>query len=81
MAGDTNNPTDIFVRDRQTQTTELVSDSSGGAQTDADAGHGQISADGRYVTFSTAATTLVAGDQNGYRDIFLAIAGRGRRSS
>jgi Tol biopolymer transport system component len=71
VANDTNNHIDVFVRDRQTHTTERVSVSTGGAQSDSDAIHNTISADGRYSVFSTMASTLVAGDVNGWRDVFL----------
>ena len=74
VAGDTNGDTDVFVRDRQTGTTERVSRSSGGAQGNGDSGTGgypSISDDGRFVAFSSLATNLVAGDTNGVEDIFV----------
>jgi Tol biopolymer transport system component len=71
VAGDTNGRVDIFVRDRQTHTTERVSVATGGGQSDSDAIHSAISDDGRYSVFSTWATNLVAGDTNGYGDVFL----------
>ena len=71
VAGDTNASADVFVRDRQSQTTERVSLGSGGAQADADSTDGVISGDGRYVAFASSATHLVAGDLNESSDIFL----------
>lgn len=74
VAGDTNGKIDVFVRDRQTNTTERVSVSSAGVQGDKDDVDGAtvvISADGRYVAFLSKATNLVAGDTNGYADVFV----------
>ena len=47
---------DVFVRDRQTGTTERVSVDSGGAQGNGDSYYPSISADGRYVAFESRAT-------------------------
>jgi Tol biopolymer transport system component len=68
--GDTNGFSDIFVRDRQARTTELVSVSSSGAQGNENSAIGTISADGRIVAFASFASTLVPDDTNGQRDIF-----------
>ncbi len=60
VANDANNAQDVFVRDRQTDTTILVSvNTSGMAGNSASVG-GSISADGRFVAFASAATDLVA---------------------
>jgi cysteine-rich repeat protein len=61
VAGDTNAIHDVFVRDRQTNTTERVSVSSGGDQGNAQSYHAVISGNGQVVLFSSEATTLVAG--------------------
>jgi Tol biopolymer transport system component len=72
VPGDTNGETDIFVRDRLTGTTERVSvDSSGAQATGGDSVGCSISADGRCVAFTSAATNLVPGDMNGFGDIFV----------
>jgi hypothetical protein len=71
VPGDTNGFWDIFVRDRQTGTTERVSVDSGGTQGNNDSHSSSISADGRYVAFQSNATNLVSGDTNGYADIFV----------
>jgi Tol biopolymer transport system component len=71
VAGDTNLVQDIFVRDRQTGTTTLVSKSSAGVGGDFGSYSPSISADGRYVAFASYATNLVAGDTNGAEDIFV----------
>ncbi|NIQ99396.1 MAG: calcium-binding protein, partial [Gemmatimonadales bacterium] len=62
---------DVFVRDRLAGTTERVSVSSAGAQADYCSEDPAISADGRYVAFSSEATNLVAGDTNEAEDIFV----------
>jgi Tol biopolymer transport system component len=71
VAGDTNGVYDIFVFDRDTNTTERVSISSTGEQGNGGSAHPSISADGRYVTYYSEATNLVAGDTNRYADIFV----------
>jgi Tol biopolymer transport system component len=71
VANDTNAFWDVFVRDRQTGTTERVSVDSNGGQGNQDSQWPVISADGRYVAFPSAASNLVPGDTNGYPDVFL----------
>jgi uncharacterized repeat protein (TIGR01451 family) len=72
---DTNDAFDVFVRDRLTGTTERVSVTSKGREGDFGAGSslgfGQsISADGRYVTFSSTAE-LAGGDNDPDSDVFV----------
>lgn len=64
---------DIFLRDRETGTTERISVSSGGweASTGFSSADPAVSADGRFVVFSSRAPNLVSGDNNGTGDIFL----------
>ena len=72
VTGDTNGRIDAFVRDRQLGTTERISVATGGAQGNGDCDDGvSISTDGRYVAFASAASNLVAGDTNGFQDIFV----------
>jgi hypothetical protein len=71
VAGDTNGAEDVFVRDRQNGTTERVSVGSNGAQGNGDSLFPSISADGRYVAFTSGATNLIPGGTNGTGDIFL----------
>ncbi len=71
VTGDTNNSADIFVHDRQTAQTTRVSISSSGVQSNADSEHPCISADGRFVAFTSQAGNLVTGDTNGFKDIFV----------
>jgi len=62
---------DIFVHDRQTGLTEMVSlDSSGGWANDY-SHYSAISDDGRFVAFASRASNLVPGDTNTVDDIFL----------
>ena len=48
-----------------------VSVTSGGSQVYAGGAYPSISADGTYVTFTSGAPDLVAGDTNGVVDVFL----------
>ncbi len=68
---DTNGMTDIFLHDRQTNVTTRVSVDSGGAEADDNSQNPAISADGRFIAFSSDATNLIGTDTNGFRDIFL----------
>ena len=70
VPGDTNGA-DIFVYDRQTGSTELVSVASDGTQANDASADPSISADGRYVAFESSASNLVPGDTNASRDIFI----------
>lgn len=76
--GDTNVAPDVFLRDRLTGTTELVSMSTASLQGDAASYNAAISPDGRYVAFDSSASNLVAGDTNHARDIFLRDCTSGR---
>jgi len=71
VSGDTNTTTDIFVRDRQSGTTERVSVDSLGAQGIGYSPYASISADGRYVAFDSDASSLVSGDTNVATDVFV----------
>jgi Tol biopolymer transport system component len=62
---------DIFVRDRQTDTTRLISLSNGGIQGNNASLDPSISADGRYIAFQSVASNLVTGDTNATSDIFV----------
>lgn len=61
----------IFVWDRQTGQSEIVSRSSLGEYANMDSRQPTISADGRYVTFITWSTNLVANDTNNRPDVFV----------
>lgn len=71
VAGDTNGEYDIFVFDRISGETERVSVGALGAQANGASSTPSISADGRYVAFASEATNLVAGDTNGFADVFV----------
>ncbi|MDO8282301.1 MAG: CFI-box-CTERM domain-containing protein [Thermodesulfovibrionia bacterium] len=71
IAGDTNGFTDVFVHDRTTGQTTRVSIDSSGVQGNNESWWPSISADGRYVAFESDATNLVAGDTNGFTDVFV----------
>jgi Tol biopolymer transport system component len=69
--GDTNDANDVFVRDRQTNTTTRVSVGFDGSQANGGSDQPSLSGDGRLVAFTSAATNIVAGDLNGVRDAFV----------
>ena len=71
VPGDTNGAEDVFVRDRSAKTTERVSVGPGGVEANSGSSVGSISADGRFVTFSSDASNLVSGDTNGEQDTFV----------
>jgi Tol biopolymer transport system component len=72
VAEDDNGLRDVFVRDLQMGITTRASVSSGGAQaTGGDSFDASISADGRWVAFSSLATNLVSDDSNGVADVFV----------
>lgn len=71
VPGDTNGVRDLFVHDRQTGATIRVSVATGGGQVNGASEDAELSADGRYVTFQSDATNLVAGDTNGVGDVFV----------
>jgi Tol biopolymer transport system component len=71
VPGDTNNASDVFVRDLLLGTTERVSIATGGGQGDGDSYYGTITPDGRYVLFTSEATNLVPNDTNRGVDAFV----------
>ncbi|NYB52681.1 MAG: PD40 domain-containing protein [Methanobacteriaceae archaeon] len=71
VADDTNQQTDIFVHDRYTHTTELVSKGWAGAQSNGMSVWCAINENGRYVSFWSYASNLVADDTNNRADVFV----------
>ncbi|MBF2076368.1 MAG: PD40 domain-containing protein [Synechococcales cyanobacterium C42_A2020_086] len=82
VAGDTFNSSDVFVHDRLTGTTTLVSANSQGQKGSgvsanesvafqSRAGDAVISPNGRYVVFESSYTNLVPNDTNGVTDVFM----------
>lgn len=61
----------VFVHDRQTRATELVSISSTGEAANGGTYYYSISSDGNIVVFDSVADNLVPGDTNGCRDVFM----------
>jgi Tol biopolymer transport system component len=75
---DTNGFSDVFVRDLALTNTLLVSvDASGTTSGNSASGEPTISADGRFVAFSSSASNLVAGDTNKVSDVFVRDLGTG----
>ena len=71
VAGDSNGSADVFLHDRKKGTTTLVSVGTGGAPANSLSLHTSVSADGRWVAFSSDASNLVAGDTNGFPEVFV----------
>jgi Tol biopolymer transport system component len=71
VAGDSNDANDIFLRDRQANTTTRVSVGLNGANPNGGSISPSLSADGRMVAFTSAASNLVAGDANNQVDAFV----------
>ena len=70
-ANDTNNASDVFVRDRLNRTTTRVSARSDGTGGNGSSSVSNISADGRYVAFVSLSSDLVPGDTNASEDVFV----------
>ncbi len=68
---DTNGRRDIYVHDRSTGITELVSKASDGTAGNNNSFGASISPDGTYVAFFSRATNLVPNDTTANRDVFV----------
>lgn len=83
VPGDTNGNADlsrgddVFVRDRAAGSTERVSVSTSGSQGDGQSGNAAISADGRFVAFTSWSTNLVVGHPSSRTDVFVRDRARG----
>jgi Tol biopolymer transport system component len=71
VPNDTNRASDVFVHDRQTGKTTRVSVRTGGRQGSAWSFDPTLSANGRFVSFTSAASNLVRGDTNNSWDAFV----------
>src|SRR5688572_28574682 len=77
VPGDTNYFSDVFVRDRRTDTIERASVGPSGVQGDGNSGmlaglgSADISRDGRFVAFASESSNFVAGDTPGTADVFV----------
>ena len=69
--GDPSGSIDIYLHDRTTGQTERVSVASNGTAGNGESGLASISADGRYVAFSSTATNLAAGDTDDQEDVYV----------
>ncbi|HNP15966.1 MAG TPA: hypothetical protein PKI99_05855, partial [Terrimesophilobacter sp.] len=68
---DTDLYADVYVRDRQTATTELISVLMDSTPSISDCLQASISADGRYVAFHGGDPNFVPGDTNQFADVFV----------
>jgi Tol biopolymer transport system component len=71
VPNDTNNASDVFLRDLTTGTTILVSANTNGSAGNGGSKNAVMSPDGRYVAFASLANNLVSGDTNRLQDIFV----------
>lgn len=71
VPNDTNNESDIFLKDRQTGITRRVNLSLLGVQGNGPSSNPAISANGRFLVFQSQATNLVPNDTNNSIDTFL----------
>jgi Tol biopolymer transport system component len=71
VPGDTNCVGDVFVHDKKTGMTTRVSVDATGGEANGESFQPSISADGRFVAFTSAASNLVPGDTNSVNDIFV----------
>lgn len=77
--GDGNDFVDVYVRDRETGTTVLVSRGWDGSPADEHSYDACLSDDGRVIAFHSDASNLVADDPNGHgRDVFVHDLATGR---
>lgn len=73
VPNDTNGEIDLFLRDLQTNQTTRVSVGTGGVQSNRGSrgDGGTLSPDGRFIAFGSSGSNLVAGDTNGFSDVFV----------
>lgn len=70
VSGDTNEVSDVFVRDTIDATVIRVSSAADGSEGISSSAAASISANGRYVIFESFADNLVPNDTNGIADLF-----------
>ena len=70
VADDRGRHTDVFVYDRQTGVTELISRNPEGEPANRASGEPVLSSDGRFVLYNSAASDLVPGDRKWGSDIY-----------
>jgi Tol biopolymer transport system component len=64
-------PIDVFVHDRKTGRTRLISRSTSGEPGEDDSFYVSISADGRFAAFTSRANNFSGGDDNDYSNVFV----------
>jgi Tol biopolymer transport system component len=80
VGSDTNNRTDVFMRNVSAGTTTRVSTDSNGKQANGDSFQARISPNGSVVAFSSNAINLVKADSSRTRDVFVKVLGTGKTS-
>jgi Ca2+-binding RTX toxin-like protein len=68
---DHNNRTDVYAYDMVAGTFQLVSSKADGTAVGRRSGDAAVSGDGRFVVFTSRSDDLVAGDDNGFADVFV----------
>ena len=83
VRGDTNGTWDVFLHDRRTGTTRLISEALDGGPANKDSTPAMLAANGRHVAFWSRATNLVRGDHNDRPDLFVhdRVSGRTMRAT
>ena len=71
VPGDGNNARDVFLRDRSTGETRRISVRPDGTEANGNSFGASMSANGRYITFSSQATNLATGPTNSFLDSYL----------
>jgi TolB protein len=71
VAEETNKVANLYLYDRITGETRLITKAFDGNPSNNHSGHAQMSDDGRYTLFLSHATNLVSWDSNGSTDIFI----------
>ena len=69
-SGATSGDNEIYFRNLNTGTTELLSANSSGVAGNSDSKAPTITSDGKIGTYQSVATNLVTSDTNGYQDLF-----------
>ncbi len=68
---DSNSWLDIFVYDKQSDNTSLISVTASSSQSNGNSRNPDQSGDGTFVVFDSFASNLISGDSNSKRDVFL----------
>jgi archaellum component FlaF (FlaF/FlaG flagellin family) len=71
VGGDSNGVIDVFLHNRANQTTRRASVRFDGTQSNGQSLMGDVSSNGKFVSFLSIASNLVGGDTNGFYDVFV----------